>query len=153
MTIHLAHGILERDGCVLLVASRYPNQPEPLWNLPGGRQRAGELLDETLGREFREETSLVASVRQLCYVSESYDLATGEHFFSAIFEVAADGEAFITGTDAHVIELAWVRRNELASRITASVVRQPLVEHFANNHRRYFSFADAGITIRFSDGS
>jgi hypothetical protein len=36
--VHLATALLEHEGRVLLVASRYPNQPEPLWNLPGGRQ-------------------------------------------------------------------------------------------------------------------
>jgi ADP-ribose pyrophosphatase YjhB (NUDIX family) len=153
MTIHLAHGILERNGCILLAASRYPNQPEALWNLPGGRQRSGELLDETLKREFCEETSLVASVRRLRYVSESYDGATGDHFVSMVFDVVADGEARLSGVDAHVVDLAWVPRDELAARLTVAVVRQPLVEHFADECRRYFAFPEAGITIRFSDFS
>ena len=39
MTIHLAGGIAVHEDRLLLVASRYRNQPQPLWNLPGGRQR------------------------------------------------------------------------------------------------------------------
>ena len=54
--IHLCTGILVRDGALLMVASRYPNHPEPLWNLPGGRQEDDELLADTLAREVREET-------------------------------------------------------------------------------------------------
>ncbi len=83
--IHLATGIALREEHLLLVASRYPNQPQPLWNLPGGRQQPGELLEETVVREFAEETGLDVAVRELAYVSESYD---GEqHFLNATFLV------------------------------------------------------------------
>ena len=85
--VHLATGLLEHEGRVLLVASRYPNQPEPLWNLPGGRQQPGELLAETAVREVLEETGLHVEARELAYVSESYD---GDvHFLNAIFVVVA----------------------------------------------------------------
>ena len=91
MTIHLASGIAIRDGRLLLVASHYPNQPQPLWNLPGGRQQPGELLVETVVREFYEETQLRVHAGELAYVSESYD---GErHFLNATFLVELDGES------------------------------------------------------------
>ena len=44
-----------------MVASRYPNHREPLWNLPGGASVPGELLSETVVREVFEETGLRAS--------------------------------------------------------------------------------------------
>jgi ADP-ribose pyrophosphatase YjhB (NUDIX family) len=83
--IHLATGIAVREGRLLMVASRYSNHDEPLWNLPGGRQLPGELLAETVVREVFEETGLHAEAREVAYVSESYD--GDEHFLNVTFTV------------------------------------------------------------------
>ena len=40
------------------------------WNVPGGRVRFGESLQETAVREFREETGLQAQITGLLDVSE-----------------------------------------------------------------------------------
>jgi len=63
--IHLCTGLLERDGRILVVANRYPNQPRLLWNLPGGRQEPAETADRTAIREFAEETGLTVRVNGL----------------------------------------------------------------------------------------
>jgi 8-oxo-dGTP diphosphatase len=149
--VHLVTGIVERDGCVLCVASRYPNHAEPLWNLPGGRQRPGELLDAALRREFLEETGLAVEVGSLQYVAESYDPLARTHFTNACFAVYADGEPHLPPGDAHAVALAWVTRDELATRLTVAVVREPLLAHLRGDPRRYFGFADAGITVEFAD--
>jgi 8-oxo-dGTP diphosphatase len=149
--VHLCTGLLERDNRVLLVASQYPNQPRPLWNLPGGRPRGRELLAQALRREFREETALDVEVGALLYVSESYDGATGTHFLNATFRVTAQGEPREVGGDAHVVGFAWVPRTELAARIAIAVVREPLLATLRGDGRRYFGFAEAGITIEFAE--
>jgi len=167
--VHLAMGLLERDGRLLLVASRYPNHPEPLWNLPGGRQRDGELLVQTVRREFREETGLAVEVGSVRYVSESYDRNTNVHFLSIAFDVRdasvapgapgapgkrgerAASEAFVPAGDAHAVALAWVPVAEIGATVTVRVVREPLLIHLADPSRRYFGFDYAGITIAFAD--
>lgn len=131
--------------------SRYPNQPAPLWNLPGGRQRPDELLEAALVREFLEETGLAVTVGALHYLSESYDLATGTHFLNATFDVRAEGEARVPAGDPHAIGVTWVLRADLASHLPVAVVREPLLAHLAGDSRRYFAFPDAGITIEFAD--
>jgi ADP-ribose pyrophosphatase YjhB (NUDIX family) len=149
--VHLATGLLERDGRLLLVASRYPNHAQPLWNLPGGRQRDGELLEETVRREFLEETGLHVVLGTARYVSESYDRATGTHFLSVAFDVTASGEPQVPEDDAHVVDAAWIPHKDLAAMLAVAVVREPLLAHLKDPARRYFGYADAGITIEFRD--
>ncbi|MFY9859874.1 MAG: NUDIX domain-containing protein [Candidatus Cybelea sp.] len=152
MTIHLASGIAIRDGRLLLVASHYPNQPQPLWNLPGGRQQPGELLVETVVREFYEETELRVHAGELAYVSESYD---GErHFLNATFLVEPSFDKLrMTGED-HVVAAEWVPLSDVRERIVVAVVREPLLAYLQGVlERRYAGFHEAGITIEWPSGS
>lgn len=147
---HLCTGILERDGHLLLVASRYPNHPDALWNLPGGRQEPLESVPAAVAREFLEETSLAVRVGDLAYVAESYDHAAMTHYTNFAFYVSAKGEPVVPADD-HAVACAWVSREELAVRLAVSVVREPLLAHLADPARRFFSYADSGITIAFAD--
>jgi ADP-ribose pyrophosphatase YjhB (NUDIX family) len=147
--VHLATALVRRAGSILLVASRYPNHPQPLWNLPGGRQQPGETLAQTVLRELHEETGLHGSLRDLCYVSESYDGET--HFINATFAVEADGEPRLPHVEGdHVADALWVPLHDLAARLRARVVREPLLAYLERG-QRYAGYADAGITIEFPD--
>ncbi len=158
--IHLATGLAVHDGRVLLVASRYPNHPDPLWNLPGGRQQPGELLEETVVREVFEETGLRVEIGELAYVSESYDGAI--HFLNATFAVALrhaqhdterpalDGAQGEDGGEDHVVAVEWVAIEELAARIVVGVVREPLLAYMRGVLPcRYAGYHDSGITIEW----
>jgi 8-oxo-dGTP pyrophosphatase MutT (NUDIX family) len=161
--IALATGLLVRDERVLLVASRYPNHPQPLWNLPGGRQLADELLAETAEREFLEETGLRVRVEELAYVSESYDGAT--HFVNATFTVLPVSRfdetcpersrraRYDIGSD-HVVKVEWVPIAELERRIAVRVVREPLLSYLRGElNPRYVGFHQAGVTIEWPPDS
>jgi 8-oxo-dGTP diphosphatase len=151
--IHLATGIAVRKEHLLLVASRYPNQPQPLWNLPGGRQQPGELLEETVVREFSEETGLDVTVRKLAYVSESYD--GDRHFLNATFLVEVlERSPFLSGCakNDHIAAVEWVALGDVRERIAVAVVREPLVAFLAGTlERRYAGYHEAGVTIEWPD--
>ena len=149
MRIHLAAGLAVRsDGSVLLVASRYANHSEPLWNLPGGRQEPGELLRETVVRETLEETGMHATVGELAYVSESYD---GDvHVLCAVFHVRLEEGRRPSHASDHVVDYGWVARDELARRIAVAVVREPLLRYLDGElAERYAGYHEAGITIEW----
>ncbi len=149
--VHLCTGLLERDGRILLVANRYPNQPELLWNLPGGRQEPTETVAAAVVREFAEETTLAVRIVALAYIAESFDAVTQTHYTNFAFHVAGNGDARPGAGDAHVVDCAWVARAALADRLAVDVVREPLVGYLADPRRQYFGFGNAGITIEFAD--
>lgn len=156
--VHLATAVCVRERRVLLVASHYPNHPQPLWNLPGGREQEGELLAETAVRECFEETGYRARVGELAYVSESYDRSDGVHFVNAAFVVELlDAEPMTkpaSPSDDHVVAVEWVAFGDVASRVVVPVVRDPLLAYLRGEMpQRYAGFADAGITIRWPSGS
>lgn len=150
-------GTAER-ACVLLVASRYTNHPEPLWNLPGGRQHPGELLAETAERECLEETGVRVRAGELAYVSESYD-EKGTHVINATFYVTPLDHSplvlpFDRGEHDHVVAAEWVPLAEIASRVSVAVVREPLLACLQGGlDRRYAGFGEAGITIEWPTDS
>ena len=136
---------------MLLVANAYPNQPELLWNLPGGRQEGRETCAQAVVRELREETGLDARVTGLAYVAESFDPATATQFTAFCFTIEAAGEPRVPPGDAHVRACRWVARVDLAVALAVRVVREPLLAYLADPAQRYFGSLDAGITIAFAD--
>ncbi len=149
--VHLCTGLLIRDDRILLVASRYKNHEQPVWNLPGGRQEADESIARALQREFLEETGLAVSVGPLRYVSESFDRTRMTHFTNFAFAADATGEPHVPPGDRHVVDCAWVRTADVAGRLTVRVVREPLCAVLGGSTQTYFGYADAGVTIEFND--
>ncbi len=64
-----SYGVLIDDGRVALVRSSNPRHTPPLWWLPGGGIDFGEAPEDTLLREFHEETGLEVRSPQLLGVT------------------------------------------------------------------------------------
>ncbi len=151
MVIRVGSGLLVRDGCVLLVASRYANLAQPAWGLPGGRQRAEELLPETVVREVAEETGLAARAGELLYVAESY--VRGRHVTCVTFAIEAAGQPRVPTRDGeHIAGVAFVPIEALGERIAAAVVREPLQAWLRGElTSRYAGFRRADVWFDLPD--
>jgi 8-oxo-dGTP diphosphatase len=91
-----AYGILVEDGRVLLVRSSSPQISPPLWWLPGGGIDFGESPEETLLREFTEETGLsVKDPRLLDVASDVRRRPNGDriHTVRVLYTVQLNGGA------------------------------------------------------------
>ncbi len=63
--IEVSAGLVFRDG-KLLIAQRFPGAHlGGLWEFPGGKRHDGELFEECLRRELREELAIEVEVREL----------------------------------------------------------------------------------------
>jgi len=105
-----AYGVLLDEGRVALVRSSNPRHVPPLWWLPGGGIEFGEAPEDTLVREFFEETGLhVRDPKLLGVTSDLRHRDNGDrvHTVRIIFSVElAGGELSdeVHGTTDHA---AW----------------------------------------------
>jgi len=113
-----AYGILIRDGEVALVRSSNPNHQPPLWWLPGGGIDFGESPEETLTREFLEETGLRVKNPML-------------------FGVTSDLRKRDNGDKIHTVRILYTVEWE-AGELTHEV-------HGTTDHAAWFTFADADV--------
>jgi ADP-ribose pyrophosphatase YjhB (NUDIX family) len=113
-----AYGVLLDEGRVALVRSSNPRHSPPLWWLPGGGIEFGEAPEDTLVREFFEETGLRVRDPQLLGVTSDLrrrDNGDRIHTVRIIFTVElAGGELSdeVHGTTDHA---AWFELSGLDS--------------------------------------
>ena len=103
-------GIAIRDGRVLVAHREKGGSLSGMWEFPGGKNRYGESLPETLRREYEEELSIEIEVGEEVF---SYDFANGDtlyHLHAFIIRPLSDDLTLSVHTEAR-----WVSRSELPS--------------------------------------
>jgi 8-oxo-dGTP diphosphatase len=105
-----ACALIDTDGRVL-IAQRPEGKPMAgLWEFPGGKVEQGELPEQTLIRELKEELGITVSeacLAPLTFASHAYP---DFHLLMALF-VCRRWEGTVTATEGQ--RLAWVRANRL----------------------------------------
>lgn len=111
-----SYGVLIDQGRVALVRSSNPRHSPPLWWLPGGGIDFGEAPEDTLMREFVEETGLEVTTPTLIGVTSDVrrrDNGDRIHTVRILFTVALAGGELrheVHGTTDHA---AWFNLSEL----------------------------------------
>jgi ADP-ribose pyrophosphatase YjhB (NUDIX family) len=114
---------------IALVRSSNPRHQPPLWWLPGGGIKFGEAPEDTLFREFKEETGLSVHDPALLGVTSDVrrrDNGDQSHTVRILFTVSLAGGELrheIHGTTDHA---AWFDLADLATLNVADYAREAI---------------------------
>lgn len=115
-----------RDG--KLLAIRLKDEDGDYYILPGGGQKAGERLTETVAREVAEETGLAVTVGDLLFVIEG---SQGEksHRVDLVFRADYEGPVSVTQKPDHQqVGFDWLEIKTLnRAPLYPSKLRRPIM--------------------------
>ncbi len=107
-------GILEKDGKYLLVNHSKLNDDNIFWNFPGGGVDKNETLENTLVREFKEETNIDITLDKFIFLNQV--IASSLHAIELYFSVFAENFDNKTGHDPEIdiiTETKWMTEGEI----------------------------------------
>lgn len=126
-------GVLIHDGKVLLTRRDEPECPEAhlKWELAGGKCNFGETPEESIIREFEEETGRIVKVKQLLpYIGVNYwEYAWGrQQTFVLVYLLELIKEQEPKDKDHHVAEIAWIDINAIEYENCLPLVKEIIKE-------------------------
>lgn len=112
-TVHVAAGIIQRDGGEVLAIQRGYGDMDGLWEFPGGKVENGETPAQACERELLEELQVRVTGLQDFYTLE-YDYPSFHLSMNCFFCRLAEGEGESQRSDRQR-ELRWVPKQSLAT--------------------------------------
>lgn len=106
----VAAALVDVDGRVLIAKRPRGKQLEGLWEFPGGKVDEGEIPEEALIRELKEELNIAvtkACLAPFVFTSHGYD---SFHLLMPLY-LCRRWEGFVTAREHEAI--AWVRPEKL----------------------------------------
>lgn len=130
-----ACGILLKDDAVLLTELLSPVTGTLIWTPPGGGVEFGERIQETVKREFLEETGLKVEVKELLHVNEV--IQNQHHAIELYFKVEKLSGEVKLGSDPEYSDinqilksLEFKTKEELLSlNVSPSFLKEDLWKH------------------------
>jgi len=119
--------IIERDGKVLLV--RHPKSDH--WEFPGGRLNKGELPEEGLIREVKEELGVDIELQRIVAVNTFALYDEGDHLTIAYYATLKDPEQPLVLEEIEIAEVKWIDKTQLNEQPLWDDIRHALDVFFA----------------------
>jgi 8-oxo-dGTP diphosphatase len=103
--------IVNAEGKVLILKRQNSAYAARQWCLPGGKVDYGDTLEETAGKELREETSLTCTSAKFLFFQDSLPLDVGKmHCINLYFECTVTGEIVLNEESS---EFAWIGPSDI----------------------------------------
>ena len=131
------YGVLVEDTKVLLATTRVPSGL--ITNFPGGGLELGEAPLEAVPREFREETGLEVTVKELLFCSQLFQQNPEyphEQLMHIYYRVERSGGTLIHGNNDDVAGVSWLSLQEIPDKRILAPDRE-FIDH--TSFKRLFS--------------
>lgn len=117
--INTANLIAIQDNSILLVQRAHDQEEGGLWSLPGGTQELNEKINETLGREIKEELDVlidnVSFFRTYITKKPESNLEIHAHYYTG-----SVANQVITINKSELIEFRWFEITQIPKKLAYS---------------------------------
>jgi ADP-ribose pyrophosphatase YjhB (NUDIX family) len=110
--------VVDHDRGIAAVIGRLDRRGRLLWSLPKGHIEIGETAEQAAVREVEEETGIIGRVVAPLGIIDFWFVAEDRRVHKTVHHFlmrAMGGE--LSDSDIEVAEVAWVRLDELESRL------------------------------------
>jgi 8-oxo-dGTP diphosphatase len=124
--------IIRGDGLVLVMRDPRGGN-EALWELPGGRLNEGEVPEEGLAREIKEELGIEVMVGNVVYIAQFYQYSENRNaLMIAYVTKMMDQKAELVLEEGEVAEVKWVSRENYQTLVYFKEYKDTLDTYFAS---------------------